>query len=341
MAILWAVKFFVILLLILLLASCSGQNRESVEAVPTVVLRTVPERVPAEREISISSTSLATAVPPPTATPVPSSTAVPPATPTLEATATHEPQRLSFAVIGDYGTSGVGSQEVAALVNGWDPDLVLTVGDNNYPDGAAGTIAGNITQHYGRFIDEGRFFPTLGNHDVTTDFGRPYLEYFELPGNERYYEFVRGDVHFFAVNSDWREVDGISASSRQADWLREALAASTAPWQVVYFHAPPYVSMEAKEVPVLRWPFAQWGADLVLSGHAHLYERLQIDGLSYLISGLGGGGIYAFDDEPVLESQSRFNGDYGALLVEASASQLTTQFVTRAGVVVDRLTLNQ
>jgi hypothetical protein len=244
-------------------------------------------------------------------------------------------------VIGDYGTAGVGTQEVAALVHNWDPDLVITVGDNNYPDGAAGTIAANITEHYGRFIDEKRFFPTLGNHDMTTDFGQPYFDYFELPGNERYYDFVQGDVHFFALNSDWREADGIGSGSRQAAWLQEGLAASNAAWQVVYFHAPPYVSMEAKQVAALRWPFAQWGADLVLSGHAHLYERLHVEGIPYLVNGLGGGGIYPFDEQPYPGSQLRFNDDYGALLLEATAGSLTLQFVTRAGTVVDRLTLSQ
>jgi hypothetical protein len=248
---------------------------------------------------------------------------------------------LSFAVIGDYGTTGVGTQEVAALVNGWEPDLVLTVGDNNYPDGEAGTMAGNVGQHYGRFIEEKRFFPTLGNHDMTTDWGRPYFDYFELPGNERYYDFVRGDVHFFALNSDWREVDGIGSGSRQAAWLREGIAASEAAWQVVYFHAPPYVSMEAKQVAAMDWTFAEWGADLVLSGHAHLYERLQVAGIPYVVNGLGGGGIYAFDEMSHPGSQVRFNEDYGALLVEATADSLTMQFVTRAGIVVDRVTLSE
>ena len=236
---------------------------------------------------------------------------------------------------------GVGTQEVAALVDGWNPDLVLTLGDNNYPDGAAGTIPGNITQHYGRFIDEKRFFPTLGNHDMTTDSGRPYFAYFELPGNERYYEFEQGDMHFFALNSDWREADGIGAGSRQAAWLQERLAASDSPWQIVYFHAPPYVSMKDKEVAAMRWPFAEWGADLVLSGHAHLYERLQVGGIPYVVNGLGGGGIYAFDEEALPGSLVRFNDDYGALLVEGTAARLSGQFVTRGGLVVDSFVVEE
>jgi predicted phosphodiesterase len=267
-------------------------------------------------------------------TPLPSPSAVP------SATSTPQPQRITFAVIGDYGTAGQGTQDVAALVHSWDPDFVITLGDNNYPDGAYETIEANIMQHYGRFAEEKRFFPVLGNHDMTTENGRPYLEAFDLPGNERYYDYVRGDVHFFALNSDWREPDGIASGSRQAAWLQEKLTASMTTWQVVYLHSPPYVSMEAKMVPVSRWPFAAWGADLVLSGHAHLYERLQIDGIPYVVNGLGGGGIYPFDEQPLLGSQVRFNDNYGALLLEVTAERLLLRFITREGSVVDHLTLS-
>lgn len=286
---------------------------------------------------------------PDTATPVPTvaaaATTLP--TPTASATATAvppspTPDALTFAVIGDYGSALPGTQDVAALVRGWDPDLVLTVGDNNYPSGAAETIEANVTQHYGTFIESGRFFPALGNHDYySDDWAQPYFDYFELPGNERYYDFVAGDVHFFAVNSDWHEPDGIRANSTQAAWLEEQLAASTAVWQVVYLHVPPYVSLQDKEVPVLRWPFAAWGADLVLSGHAHVYERLWAEGIPYVVNGLGGHSIYEFDETPRPESQVRFNEDFGALLIEASAARLEGQFVTRSGAVVDTFALTR
>ncbi|MDX1414867.1 MAG: metallophosphoesterase [Candidatus Promineifilaceae bacterium] len=274
---------------------------------------------------------------------VPTTTAAPTPTPLPAAagpTSTPPNSPVTFAVIGDYGLSGQGTQDVAALVDSWDPDLVLTVGDNNYPDGAAHTMEANISAHYGRFIAADRFFPTLGNHDMTTENGKPYLEFFELPGNERYYDYVRGDLHFFALNSDWREPDGIRSDSRQAQWLQEQLSNSTAVWQIVYLHVPPYVSMADKEVPVLRWPFAAWGADLVLSGHAHLYERLQVDGIPYVVNGLGGTAIYPFDETAAPGSQVRFNRDYGALLVVGDWERLELQFITREGVVVDSFVVN-
>ena len=135
-----------------------------------------------------------------------------------------------FAVIGDYGAGGPSEADVAALVKSWNPDFVITVGDNNYDEGEASTIDTNIGQYYHDFIfpyqgtygagaTVNRFFPSLGNHDWETTVGglpQPYLDYFTLPGNERYYEFTWGPVHFMAIDSDGGEPDGSAARRRSA-----------------------------------------------------------------------------------------------------------------------------
>src|SRR4051794_21122347 len=57
------------------------------------------------------------------------------------------PAAVRLAVIGDYGAAGQPEQDVSNLVHSWGPDLVITTGDNNYPDGAASTIDANIGQY--------------------------------------------------------------------------------------------------------------------------------------------------------------------------------------------------
>lgn len=269
------------------------------------------------------------------APPLPSSTALPPL--------------VRFAVIGDYGSGDQNAADVAALVKSWKPDFILTVGDNNYPYGSAKTIDANIGQFYHEFIhpyrgaygqgaDINRFFPTLGNHDWLADGAYPYLDYFTLPGNERYYDFVWGPLHLFAVDSDSHEPDGVDKNSTQAVWLQKELAESPARWKIIYLHHPPYVSGANGGVDWMAWPFEEWGADLVLAGHDHIYERVEVDGFPYLINGLGGGAIYALST-PVPGSLARYNQDYGALLVEASETGLMIQFITRNDQVVDTFQL--
>jgi hypothetical protein len=174
----------------------------------------------------------------------------------------------------------------------------------------------------------------LGNHDWNTLNAQPYLDYFTLPGNERYYEFNWGPLHFFSLDSDSREPDGVGSSSIQAEWLRDALVDSSAKWKIVYMHHPPYSSGSHGSVEWTRWPFKEWGATAVLSGHDHTYERLIVDSFPYFVNGLGGGSKYSFE-ETLEGSEVRYNADYGAMLVEADSSRITFQFINRQGVLID------
>jgi hypothetical protein len=330
-----------ILLLPLLLTSCLAPGDPA-----------ATQTSPATVTVTATATGTAAVTLTATVTPTSTSTAPPTATYTPTPTFTPTPEPVArFAVIGDYGAGGQEEADVATLVDSWGVEFILTVGDNNYPEGDESTIDQNIGQFYSEYIApyrglygegaaENRFFPTLGNHDYMRPGAEPYLDYFELPGNERYYDFTWGPVHFFALNSDSNEPDGVGAGSRQAEWLRQGLAASTAPWQIVYFHHAPYSSGMHGPVDWARWPYAGWGADAVLSGHNHTYERLQVDGIPYFVNGLGGGAIYYFD---VIDphSQVRFANDWGAMLVEASGAGITFQFITRTGAVIDTLSIGE
>ncbi len=273
---------------------------------------------------------------PVTETPIPTATA---------------PLPLRFAVIGDYGSGNDDEKRVADLVKSWKVEFIVTTGDNNYPIGSAETIDAHIGQFYQEFISpyrgiygkgapENRFFPSLGNHDWMSEGAKPYLDYFTLPGNERYYDFTWGAVQVFVLDSDSNEPDGVGRSSKQAKWLQERLSESTTAWQIVVMHHPPYTSGLRGAVEWMRWPFKEWGVDAVLCGHDHYYERLIVDGLVYIINGAGGGGLYDFGI-PVEGSKKRFNGDYGALLVTVDEADLFFQFFTPSGNLVDEYHLQR
>lgn len=259
---------------------------------------------------------------------------------------------VRFAVIGDFGQVGQPAEDVSNLVKVMSPDFIITTGDNNYDIGAASTIDQNIGQYYYQYISPylgsyglgdtiNRFFPSLGNHDWATAGALPYLTYFTLPGNERYYDFVRGPVHFFVIDSDPHEPDGIDSSSVQAQWLKLSMASSSSTWKIVYMHHPPFSSSSVHgSTPVLQWPFKSWGASAVLAGHDHTYERLMKDSLDYFVNGLGGKSIYAFGS-PIPESKARYNSDYGAMLVVADPDSITFQFISRAYIIADQFTIRR
>jgi len=278
-----------------------------------------------------------------------------------QAAATAQGDRaIRFAVIGDYGHNTAAEAQVAALVAGWNPDFVITVGDNNYPDGEAATIDQNIGQYYGQFIGNyqgsygkgsatNRFWPSLGNHDWNSiqcdgnGCNGPYQDYFSLPGNERYYDVDYGLVRLFAVDSDSREPDGFRLDSVQASWLQDGLSASEACFDVVYFHHAPYSSGYHGSYEGMRWPFADWGAEVVMAGHDHVYERLDVGGLPYFVNGTGGQSLYSFSNVGTLPSGVtsivRYNDGFGAMLVAVTQTGLTSQFFNVDGVLIDEYTV--
>jgi hypothetical protein len=256
-----------------------------------------------------------------------------------------------FAAIGDYGYAGPEEEAVADMVKAARPEFVVTLGDNNYPLGAAESIDLNIGLFYHEYIApyvgrfgcgaaRNRFFPTLGNHDWMTAGARPYLDYFTLPGNERYYEVEWGHVGLFAIDSDPNEPDGNTADSVQGRWLRGALAASKARWKIVYMHHAPYSSGPHGSAMAMRWPYKAWGADLVLAGHDHTYERFEIAGLTYVVNGMGGTVFYPLG-KPVVGSVARFNENTGAIFFDADAATLRARFRTTNGRDIDGFTLTK
>ena len=275
---------------------------------------------------------------------------------------------VTFAVIGDYGWRGAHELAVSKLVKSWDPAFVITTGDDYYrPAGGTGTARYDRSTgaYYSRWLKDittsgtirpsgeatvNAFFPALGNHDYAdaTPAPKTYLTYFRLPGteftntsgNERYYDFVEGPVHFFVLNSNKAEPSGTGSTSAQARWLKRRLAASTSTWNVVYDHHPPYSSDKVHGSSVyMRWPFATWGADAVISGHAHDYERVMRGGIPYFVNGLGGAPRYAFATKHVAGSARRYQADWGAQRVTVTGTTLTFEFYTVTGALKDRFTL--
>jgi len=269
---------------------------------------------------------------------------------------------VTFAAIGDYGIGDGYEGAVATMISGWNPDMILGLGDSYYVD-AGGTDDQKYDLSVGRFYcnflkdintitgtfcptgqaSYNKFFPALGDHDyedagITNGLPTTYTNYFTLPGNgyvsssnnERYYDFVYGPVHFFVLNTydtAGGEPDGVTSTSIQGEWLRTQLAASTSTWNVVVVPNPPYSSGAIHGSTVsTQWPYAQWGADAVLSGDDHVYERILQDCIVYFVDGLGGASPYAFRSTPVAGSEYRFNTTNGALRVTASDLVMTFEF---------------
>ena len=262
-------------------------------------------------------------------------------------------QDVTFAVIGDFGMGNQAESDVAYLVKSWNPDFIITVGDNNYPNGDESTIDRNIGYDYHQFInpyigsygsgstDINRFWPVPGNHDWRTANLQPYRDFFTLPNNEFYYNIHIGDIEFFMIDSDSHSPNGYSYDSEQGNWIKQKVLASTAKWKIAVFHHAAFSSDDNHgNTEYMQWPFEEWGIDAVLSGHAHTYEKIMKDdnndgdSLVYFVNGLGGANRYNFTN-PVEGSIVRYNNDWGAMKVSQQGNELLFKFFNRAGDLID------
>lgn len=273
-------------------------------------------------------------------------------------TCASEPDTTEIEVVlfGDSGEEPLdNTTAVANLAIGLDPDLIIHLGDTNYPSGAVDAYQDHFTRYFSSFIQEEAFYQAWGNHDLEVaedgQYGKPLLNLLphiaDLNDGKLYYQFTHGPVNFFVLNSgysdgDPREPDGISSSDTQAEWLESALSAASSGFNVVILHRPPYCS-DANYTPgssTLQWPFKDWGADLVISAHGHNYERLLVGGLSYLVAGLGGATKRSFGASAT-GSQFRYNSQHGVIRLAASSTRLQAVFFNVSNEIVDSLTIHK
>ncbi|MBU2970431.1 metallophosphoesterase [Pseudoalteromonas sp. C2R02] len=234
----------------------------------------------------------------------------------------------TFAVIGDFGEVGTPLTEVSQMINYWDPDLILTLGDNDYENDYTKSVLPYFIDHISSNCDENRFFPTYGNHDWRGRNG--YDEVF--PCISEHYKFNHQNIEFFTINSD-------EISNTQIDWLETSLKASTAYWKIVFLHHSPYSSGRHGSNQTLQFDFKSWGADVVLSAHDHHYERINKSDVYYIVNGLGGRAPYKIENCCVAGSEFRYNEDNGALRFDVNEDSLRFRFYNRTNIKIDDVTI--
>jgi len=274
-------------------------------------------------------------------------------------------KNVCFAVIGDYGNDSEAESRVAAMVQAWRPDFILTVGDNAYDEQTSQQDAfqKDVVAYYSNYIVRSswdpyarrtRFFPSLGNHDYKysgpgVDLLAAYESAFAVPpgpGGHHYYEFARGPVRFFALDSNKDEYPVWWPAQKR--WLDTAIRRAGERWKIVFFHHSPYHSGSThwNETHMRRFNFERLGVTAVLAGHEHVYERVMHKRVPFITNGLGGHSVYEFREQLVSgsamhypavypKSPTKMRNTFGALFVEASDRAITVEFWNLGGEKID------
>lgn len=220
---------------------------------------------------------------------------------------------------------------------------VVTLGDNAYESGSASEFRDCYAPTWGRHLSRTR--PSPGNHDYETDDATGYFGYFGSRAGDPtkgYYSYDLGTWHIVVLNSNCAEVGGCGASSAQAAWLRADLAKKPGSNVLAYWHHPRFSSgSHGDDTNVSSfWEILYAaGADVILNGHEHDYERFApqdpggranaTHGIRQFIVGTGGTDLRARASNA--PNSQVFSSTHGVLRLTLRANAYDWAFVPIAG----------
>ena len=252
------------------------------------------------------------------------------------------PERVTVLAAGDIAECGhikasnTHAASTATLVAAYlarDPlARVLALGDLVYPSGTAHDFSACYQPTWGRF--KARTLPAPGNHEYSTSGARGYFDYFGALAGPGYYAVSLGSWRVISLDSN---TSG-AAMAAQLAWLKRELATHPTRCTLAYWHHPMYSSGGHGNLERMRaaWELLQQGgADIVLSGHDHDYERFapqdahgrpDANGIRQFVVGTGGAFMTPFLRLRA-NSEMRDNSRYGVLKLELEAGRYRWEFL--------------
>lgn len=242
---------------------------------------------------------------------------------------------VRFVAIGDMGTGREPQYAVAREMELYRAkvgyDFVIMLGDNIYGGHSPADFQRKFELPYKPLLDGGvKFYASLGNHDdpeVETRY-KP----FGMDG-QRYYTFQKGDVQFFALDSNYMDPG-------QLDWLTQKLRDSKAKWKIAYFHHPLYSDARTHGSDLdlrsrLQPLFELYKVNVVLSGHDHVYERLKPQsGIYYFVEG-DSGQLRPHDLRRNTDMEVGEDMNQSFMLIEITGDKFCFQVITGEGKTID------
>ncbi len=255
------------------------------------------------------------------------------------------PPSATLVAGGDIASCSSNGDEATALLVDAIPGTVATLGDAVYDVGTADAFGRCYAPSWGRFVARTR--PAPGNHEYADPGAAGYFAYFGRragPTRNGWYAYDLGDWRIYALNSNCAAIGGCATSSPQVRWLRRDLATHRRPCALAYWHHARFSSGLHGSDPVMDTVsriLHAGGADVVLSGHDHLYERFAPQspsglrttpalGMRPFVVGTGGRSHYPVRTR-LPASQRVSTSDFGVLQLTLRPRSYTWRFVPVAG----------
>jgi PKD repeat protein len=250
-----------------------------------------------------------------------------------------------FVGAGDIADCNRTQDEATATLLDGISGTVFTAGDNVYENGTATEFANCYGPTWGRH--KSRTKPVAGNHEYQTANASGYFGYFGSAAGDPskgYYSFDIGAWHAVVLNSNCSQVGGCGSTSAQANWLRSDLAAHPASCTLAIWHHPRFSSSQSSpdgSTLALWQALYDAGADLIIVGHRHNYERFAPQtpagaadatfGIREIVVGTGGAGLAGFSGGTMANSQVKNSSTFGVLKLTLHPNSYDFSFIPIAG----------
>jgi len=274
--------------------------------------------------------------------PTDTSTSVNTPTPINTSTPTYTPSSESVVLVGAgdiADCSRVQDEQTAQLLD-HIPGTVFTVGDNAYPNGTASNYSNCYEPNWGRH--KARTRPALGDNEYNSSpVAADYFDYYGANAGDPtkgYYSYNLGSWHIIVLNSNCSAIGGCGLNSAQGQWLQADLAANPSMCTLAIHHRPMFSSNGGHASMRGFWNLLYAaGADIVLSGDRHNYERFAQQnpggvadpgrGIRQFVVGTGGAGLTSSPSSSAPNSQVRNNTTYGVLKLTLHPTSYDWQFI--------------
>jgi alkaline phosphatase len=250
--------------------------------------------------------------------------------PPSDASGSPQPEPEVLLAVADIGSCDGGADDAVAVLASRLPGTIALMGDLAYEDGSHQQFARCFDPAWGPMRE--RLRPVLGNHELRTEGADGYFDYFGAAAGEPgrgWYSYDLGAWHVVALNSNCEFVS-CSSGSAQVSWLRQDLADHPSDCLLAYWHHPRWSSGKHGSQPQVEqfWQVvADAGADVILNGHDHTYERVLHDGVRQFIVGTGGRSLYPFEKPALPETEVRWADGYGLLWLALDADGYAWEYL--------------
>jgi hypothetical protein len=246
-----------------------------------------------------------------------------------------------------YAPTDQPNRDLANQIAAVKPDVIFSTGDM-VDDGRKQNDWDRFNSINQEILPSAKYFPALGNHEKEFEIDTKVFERFPLLKDTPYYSVDFDECHYVILDSNLvSPLVNSDQKNAQVSWLIQDLSAhQSSKFTAILMHHPIYAEDNPQDPQGLRSTlepiFKQYGVDIVFSGHDHFYQRLEKDGITYVVGGGGGAiGIWKTPDQNIAQYEKAYKHTFEFVKSKRDGSSINYSTIDEKGTLIDSFTISR